>query len=352
MSRSIKIIIWVLILAGLAGLMVWKLKSNKEKIIAQAEIAQQTNTDIPVTTVTVSNQTLNKNFDANGSFLPFKQVAVISDVQGKITSLSVNNGDFVPEGKVILTVDSELLQNELNITQKNLKKAENDLSRLNNLLGDGGITQQQIDDASLQIEILKSKIISIEKQLRNTSIKAPISGTVSGKRIEKGSYLAPGSIILDLVNIQKLKMTVTLTEEQVVHVKKGQKIRISADLNPNKSYYGIITFVDIKADASRRYPVEIEITNDNQLKANMSGKAYFDIGGNISALAIPRDCIVGSLRDAKVYVVEGNVAKLREIKAGDIFGEQVQILGGLKAGEVIVKSGQINLQDGSKIIMN
>lgn len=352
MSKIIKSAIWIIIIGALSVAAYLKLGENKEKITAQANLAAQTTTDIPVTTAVVTNQTLNGNFDITGAFQPYKQVSVISDVQGKVTSLKVNNGDFVSEGSTILTVDNELINNELNVSQLNLKKAENDLSRLRNLLGEGGVTQQQIDDAQIQIENLKSRIVAGEKQLRTSTVKAPISGTVSGKRIERGSFIAPGTPIFEIVNVQRLKMTVSLNEGQVATVRKGQKVKVLSDLYPNKTFYGTVSFIDIKSDASKRFPVEIEIANDGQLKAGMSGKAYFESGRSTTVMAIPRESFVGSLRDAKVFVVENNIAKLKSVKLGEIFGEQVEVLGGLKVGDVVVNSGQINLQDGSKIVAN
>jgi membrane fusion protein, multidrug efflux system len=247
-------------------------------------------------------------------------------------------------------VDNELLRIQLETTKTNLAKAENDLNRLQRLLGEGGVTQQQIDDAKLGLDNLKQQIKASEKQISMSYVKAPISGFVTNKMVEKGSLIAPAMQIATITNISRLKMQVYLTEEQVVTVKKGQRITMQADLFPDKKFEGTVTFIDVNAGISRRYLVEIEIVNlGDSLKAGMTGTVFFKGGATRQVLSVPRESVVGSLQDAKVYVVENNKAVLRPVVTGSVFNNHVQIKEGLKEGEVIVVSGQINLEDGKDI---
>ena len=104
------------------------------------------------------------------------------------------------------------------------------------------------------------------------------------------------------------------------------------------------------ASMGKRYLIEIEFPNaDNQLKAGMTGTAYFEGKDGGEVLAIPRESIVGNLQDAKVYVVEDEKAKLKNVMPGVIFGNLIQIKGGLTEGETVIVSGQINLEDGMSI---
>ncbi len=128
---------------------------------------------------------------------------------------------------------------------------------------------------------------------------------------------------------------------------------MQADLFPDKKFEGIVTFIDVNAGPSRRYLVEIEINNaGGSLKAGMTGTVFFQGGAAREVLAVPRESIVGSLQDAKIYVVENNKAILRPIETGAVFGDKVQVRNGLKEGDSIVVSGQINLEDGTEIIVN
>lgn len=350
MNRIVKLVIWTIVLGGLGYFAVTKLGQNKAKLESDAKLTQERNTVIPVVTGKAEMTTMSGEFNVVGNFAPFQQVFVMSETAGKIISLNIDNGSYVAAGATIATVDNDLLKIQLETTKTNLIKAENDLARLQKLLGEGGVTQQQIDDAKLGIENLKQQIKATEKQISMSYVKAPISGVVTGKTVEKGSLLAPGMQLATITNISRLKMQVYLTEDQVVTVKKGQRISMQADLFPDKKFEGTVTFIDVNAGSARRYLVEIEILNSgDSLKAGMTGTVFFKGGSARQVLAVPREAIVGSLQDAKVYVVENNKAILRSIVAGDVFNSHVQVKDGLKEGDVIVISGQINLEDGKEI---
>ncbi len=350
MKKLIKISLWVVILGGLGFLAYNQLAKNKAKLEENTRLTQERNTDIPVITAQVSKAMLEGNFEVVGNFAPYKQVALMSEAAGKVRQLNFDNGTHVQAGATLALIDNDLLNIQLQTAKTNLAKAENDLQRLTNLLGEGGVTQQQLDDARLSIENLKQQIKLLEKQIAMSYVKAPISGVITNKMVEVGSLVAPAMALANITNISRLKMQVYLTEEQVVTVKKGQHISMQADLFPGKLFEGNITFIDVNAGPSRRYLVEIEINNSSEtLKAGMTGTVFFEGGTNREVLAIPREAIVGSLQEAKVYLVENNKAILHPIEAGTVFGNKVQVRSGLTEGQVIVVSGQINLENGMNV---
>ena len=351
MKKFIRILIVLLVAGAALAAIVWKLGENKKVINEQAQLAQERNDVIPVKTATLGRQDVRADFEASGVFQPFKELALISDVQGRITQLNVANGSFINEGAVVLAVDNDLLKNQLDITKVNLKKAESDLSRLKNLVGEGGVTQQQVNDAEIAVENLKAQIKGFDKQLALTVVKAPISGIVSGKTIEKGAYLGQGMQILNIVNIGRLKFQANLREEEVVQVKTGQKVELSADLYPDRKFVGVVTYIAVKSDNAKRFLVELELDNPAgaPLKAGMNGHAFFSGGQSVNVLSLPREAIVGSVRDAQVFVVENNTARLKKVELGNIYGDFASVRSGLQNGDVVVVSGQINLEDGMKV---
>ena len=350
MKRAVKAIIWTLVLGILGYLTVNQLSENKKTLEENARLSQERNTVIPVVTSLAGKKTVSGDFQVTGAFAPVQQVAVLSEVPGKITQLNFENGTQVKAGAVLATIDNELQKIQLETARINLSKAENDFKRLNNLLGEGGVTQQQIDDARLGVENLKSQIRLLEKQISMSIVKAPISGVISNKMVEKGSLISPAFKMADLTNISRLRMQVYLTEEQVVSLKKGQKVSLKADLLPDKQFSGTVTFIDVNAGLSRRFLVEIEMDNaGGVLKSGMTGTAFFDGDAEAEVFGVPRAAIVGSLQEARVYQVSNGTAMLKQVKAGNIYGDFVQILSGLSEGDSIVVSGQINLEDGMKI---
>ena len=136
-------------------------------------------------------------------------------------------------------------------------------------------------------------------------------------------------------------------------LKLGNIVTISASVFPNKSFTGKITFIASKADETLNFPIEIEVANNpnNEIKAGMYGTATFGTNATKQAevKTIPRTAFVGSVSSNQVFVVNNDVVTLKKIVAGRIFGDKVEILDGLNDGDVVVTSGQINLNNNTKV---
>ncbi|MEO5646145.1 MAG: efflux RND transporter periplasmic adaptor subunit, partial [Candidatus Paceibacterota bacterium] len=153
-------------------------------------------------------------------------------------------------------------------------------------------------------------------------------------------------------DVSRLKLKVNVNEGQVANLKVGETVQIKSNVFPSDNFSGKITFIAPKADETLNFPVEIEVENNhkNTIKAGMYGTAIFKFPAQSAAITIPRGSFVGSVSSNEVFVLgEGNTAKLRKVVAGRIIGDQVEILDGLKEGETVIISGQINLVEGSPV---
>jgi RND family efflux transporter MFP subunit len=159
-------------------------------------------------------------------------------------------------------------------------------------------------------------------------------------------------VLFELVNVSTLKFKTTVDENQIASLKVGSPIKVKASVFPDKEFTGKITFIAPKADASLNFPIEIEIANNpnGDLKAGMYGSAIFSTATNQKPImAIDRNAFVGGVGNNQVFVVKDSVAHLTKIVSGRILGEEVEVLDGLKEGDIVVTSGQINLSDGAKV---
>lgn len=347
--RIISITLTLVAIVAAAIAISWRLSDNKETMEENAKITQVRNTTVAVSAAPVEKQSFSSDFTVNGTFQPSKELTVISDVNGRITSLKIDEGSYVKQGQVILTVDNQLLNNQLKSLKINLDKAKKDLARMQNLLKDGGVTETQYEEAKVGVEGLEIQIESLQKQINDTYLKAPIAGMVNDMMVENGSYLAPGSPVANVVATNPIELEVYLTEDQIITVKNGQRVPLTIDVLDNKALTGTVSFIDVKADNTKRFPVKILVSNTNNIKAGMNGRATFNAGKPIAAIAAPREAFVGSVQDGQVFVLEGNKAVARKVTPGKTYGNKVEILSGLSAGETVITSGQINLQDGVEV---
>jgi membrane fusion protein (multidrug efflux system) len=349
MKRILNITLTLLVLAAAIVAIGWRLSENKETMKANAELTQTRGVIIPVSVAKAVKEAFSNDFSVNGAFQPSKELTVVSDVNGKIVKLNIDNGSVVSKNQVLLTVDHTLPRIQMQTLELQLAKGEKDLTRMRNLLQDGGVTQAQYEEAKLGVESLKLQIESLRKQIDDTYLRAPIAGVVNQKRVEEGAYIAPGSPVATIVAVNPIELEVFLTEEQVVTVKPGHKVKLTVDVLQGKEFTGTVSFVDVKADLTKRFSVRISLPNNDGIKAGMNGRATFSAGQPVAALVVPRQAFAGSVAAGELYVLEDGRAKLRVVETGRTFGAKVEIREGLTEGETVIVSGQVNLQDGAEV---
>lgn len=347
-----KVLIYgTLTIAALAAI-VWKLNANKAANVAKTEFVKQSSTgDIPVVTEKATRVDFDQQFAANGNFEPFRELTYLAEAAGRINQLLVDEGSFVKQGQILARVDDEIVGTDLASAKANLQQLKVDKDRYESAFKTGGVTQKQMDDARLQYDLALTRFEAASRKVNDTYVKAPISGFINAKYVEKGTYLSAGTKMFDIVDVSRLKLRVTVPEMQVINLKLGDKVNVSTNVYPEIQYTGKITFIAAKGDQTLSYPVEMEVTNisGKELKAGMYGTANFEMPKQEPTMLVSRSAFVGGVNSNQIYVMEGNVAKLRKVTAGRIFGEKVEIREGLQEGDTVIVSGQINLTDGAKV---
>jgi len=347
MKRLIIISAVILVLVGACTM---TLLYNKKKIDEKAN-PDVTLNSIPVFVEQARIKPLNGDFSYQGNFEPVHELMLLSEGQGKVEQLFFETGDEVKAGQLLARLDDVMIRSQLTLAEANLEKIEKDLAKYEALLKNDAISSQQVEDARLGLIKAQTDIVTLRKQLDYTSIQAPICGTITGRFIEVGSVLMPGSPVAQIVDVTKLRFAANMSESEVVLIDKGDAVEITSALFPGITYKGRVISVGVKADDAKRFPVEIDVENrrDHTLKAGMFGTAFFKGVNGHDALVIPRNALTGSIKEPKVFVVQGDTAFLREVMIGQVDDNLVEVLSGLTPGEEVVVSGQINLEKGSPV---
>ena len=349
-----KIIITVVVIAATLGVIAYVLTNIKKENEAKTAIVAEKNASVSVQVDTVKVEDVSLDFVSNGNFEPVQELKFSAEKSGKITNVLVKEGDYVSVGQTLAIVRSDVINVNAQNANAVYQNAVADYTRFENAFKTGGVTKQQLDQAKLAMVNSKSQLTQANINVGDTRIKAPISGVINKKYIEIGSIITgmPATELFEIVNVSKLKLNVSVNESQVASLKVGSPTKVTASVYPDKTFDGKITFIAAKADASLNFPVEIEITNNasKDLKAGMYGTAEFASKQQKQSLKIvPRNAFVGSVSSNQIFVIENGIAKLKTVTAGRILGDKVEILNGLNEGETVIVTGQINLQDGSKV---
>jgi RND family efflux transporter MFP subunit len=335
----------IIIIAVLAGGMLFVLLSNRTKINAKARNEFQT--AIPVTVTDARATNVSETLTLVGTIAGNNDVAIVAEVPGKVTAVLAQVGDHVAAGSPIVQIDDEVKKAAFEQAEANFQKAKRDNERFTALRQDESATEAQKEGAFAAFKAAQAQLVQARRQYRDTRVTTPIAGVVSSRTVDLGTMVNDRMVIANVVDISRLKVRLNVAERDAFKLRAGDRVEVTTDVYPGVPYPGKIKFISAKADEGHTYPVEITMENNpaHPLRAGMFGRVAFFSVAPVEALAIPRESLVGSMRNPRVFVVEGSVARERAIVVGEQTGTDLTVLSGLKAGETVVVNGQNNLKD-------
>lgn len=338
------------IIIAIVALGILQLVNNKKRLDNELQAMQQYSMVVPVEVITPERQNISQRITENGLLTSGSEVTILSETSGKVLSVNGNIGDKVHSGQILVTVEKELAESQFQLAKTNLEHTEKDLARYTNLADGEAVTQQQLEAVKLKYRDAQAQFTVSKKQLVNTTIRSPVSGTIASRSVEKGSFLLPSVPVFTIVEQERMVFSVNMAEEGILALGTERKAEVFIDAFPEKTFTGNIRGISTVPDLSGRYKVEMELNNPGSiLRAGMNGKAVFTNDTGNDGLVIPRKCIVGSVRDGKVFIVRGDTVISKQVKGRTLNEAEVLITEGVTKTDRIVLSGQINLEDGSKI---
>jgi len=307
-----------------------------------------------VTVEKAAKKDLTTNFSLTGTIIANNDVNILSETSGKVMQMFFKAGDFKTAGSVLAQVDDELRKAAYMSAEATYEKAKKDYDRFKNLFDQKTVTDAQFEAAKLGLSMAEAQFIVAKRQLEDTKIKTPISGYITMKNIDIGSTVqgAPQpTLVANIVDISRVKVKLNVSEAYAFALKAGNLVDVTADVYPGIVFKGRIESVSAKSDEAHTFPVEIIVENKSahQLKAGAFARVDFSTLKGIKGIIIPRESLVGSVKDPQVYVVTDGTAKLRKLILGTESNTFVQVLSGLTENETIVINGQNNLVDNTKV---
>ncbi|TVQ07597.1 MAG: efflux RND transporter periplasmic adaptor subunit [Bacteroidetes bacterium] len=340
----------IAIAIAIVALVIFRLISNKKQLDSELKAMMEYSSVIPVEVISPVSIQAKQILEENGILRAEAEITILSETSGKVVSVSGSIGEPVSAGQTLVVVEKDVPESQYRLARISYEIAENDMVRFNNLASSDAITQQQLEAAKLNYQNALANYIAIKKQLENTVIQSPANGLISKRLVEAGAFITPSMPVFTILEQNRMVFAVKVTDTDMFRISKGQKAEIMLDALPGRTFYGNIRSIGVTADLSGRYEVEISISAQEAfLRGGMGGKAIFEIEMQDTGVVIPRKCIVGSIKDATVFVLSDNSVTSRKIKAMAINETEILITEGLSVNDKVVLSGQINLADGSKV---
>jgi multidrug efflux system membrane fusion protein len=309
----------------------------------------------------VTTESVSRFATGIGSISAIHQVTINPEVGGRVTKIFFEPGATVKAGDPLVQLNDAPERGDLANYEAQARWAETTLQRSSQLALRQFEARETVDQKQSQLEQAKAQISKTEALIAQKLIRAPFSGQLGTRRIEVGQYLTPGAAIVTLTDLSMLYANFTLPSQMRPEIVVGQRVNVTADAFPGRTFAAEITTIEPQVSAdTRTMTVQATMRNpDNSLLPGMFVNAAVVLPPQADVMVLPETAIDYTLYGDSVYAIreDGKDANGRPIlkamrtpiKTGARFGGKVEILQGLLPGERVVAAGQVKVQNGAQV---
>ncbi len=347
MHKTIGYLVAVVIIAGVgSGWYFWQHQSNP--------LPRAQNMAVAVQVAKAATTTIPNHLEAMGTLQAQQSTNISADVAGKVTAILYQPGSFVKQGTPLIQLDDRTYRSDLDSANAALALAKVTYARNQSLAQVGAQSKQILDQSQADYLQAQAKLKSAQTLLEETTIRAPFDGYVGAKTVNAGDYVQAGQTLTVLVNRQQLQANYQFSEKYLPKLKLGQAVTITLPNQPKKNrrhYTGTVSYIAPEVDANTHsVVVQADVPNpDNTLAPGLLVKIEQSTGVSETGVVVPESSIVPTITGSQVYRVVNGKAQSVPVQTGETFDNRVQILSGVRPGDVVIVSGQQMVNDGTVV---
>jgi len=373
---------------------------------SKSESAQAKGREAPakaITTAAVRQEEMRRAVEVVGTLAAEDQVTITSQAEGAVSHVLVDLGDHVKPGQPLLELDREKLEYNLQ-NQKaalaralakygatepghlpptdqtpdvrkadaELRQAKQAFDRAEELNKRQLIPRQALDDAeatlrskqaayesalqnaknlSADIDASNAMLQLADRELRDTTIRAPFEGFVQKRLVSLGEFVKNQAPVMEIVRLDPLKAIGEIPEKMAPWVQVGQAVDLKVDAFPNKAIAGKVSRISPAVNTpTRAFSFEATVPNgDGLLKPGTFARVHLTTSLLEPVLTIPYGAMQYRYGVYRAFVLDGDHLVLHELKTGDRIDDRMEILDGLKRGDRVALTDVDNLADGMKV---
>jgi len=307
-----------------------------------------------------------EHLPAIGTLIASKGVDVASQVSGIVTEIGFESGEDVPRGKNLVQLDISVERADLTSAEATQREADVAYKRQTDLLRKSVASEANVDTALAKRDTAAAAVNRIKALIAQKSILAPFAGRLGIRKVELGQYVSPGLTLVTLQALDPIWVDFPMPEQNIGKLARGEIVELTVDAFPGKVFKGEITSLDARvSQETRTLLVRGTLPNpDRKLLPGMFANVAVLAGDESAVVTVPRTAVTYSLYGDAVYVVTPEAAKEGEetpakeqiyvverrfVRPGQVRGDLVAINSGLKEGEQVVTTGQLKLNNGSRV---
>lgn len=310
-------------------------------------------TKVRVTPIT--RKPFSKFFEATGALEAIAEAYISPEVSGQITSVSVAEGQKVNKGQVVAKLNTSLIEKNIDEVKTQLELAKIIFEKQTELWNKGIGSERQYLETKTNYESLQGKLATLKEQYNMSIIRSPINGYVEDIVLKKGELASPGMQLMQIVDLDRLHVSIMLSEAYLPVIKTGDLVTITFPTFPDIILKEKVSRIgNVINKQNRTFTIEVEISNkDGRLKPNLLANIKINNYNSDDALIAPslviREDVVGSY----LYIAQSNSDEWKAVKkyiqTGNSYLDNTEVLSGLLENDLIITDGYSNVSDGAAI---
>jgi membrane fusion protein (multidrug efflux system) len=281
-----------------------------------------------------------------GTLRANEAVTLVSELSRRLVKIHVQEGTEVAADALLFKLDDSDLVAELGEIEVRLKLASANKQRVDNLMARSAISQQEIDISTSELNLLQAQRNTKAVQIAKTEIRAPFGGRVGVRQVSEGAFVTPTTPLITLQDVSRIKVDFPLPERYSGEVKPGQKFTFTVAGN-GELFEGTVTVLEPAIDATTR---SLLVRGLCSAPKGLLPGGFAEVTLTLDELAhgfmVPSQAIVPSPRGQGLYLIAEGKAKLQAVEIGIRTDDQVQILRGVKEGDVVATTNLLRIRPG------
>lgn len=348
----------IIAVASLFGVLVIVAGVKATQVMAMIEAGK--NAPVPsetVSTFTAEVQHWPNTYTAIGTVEASEGIMITAEVAGKVKEIKFKSGDQVKKGTVILVQEAGNEQAQLNAAEARLRLAKSNHQRLVELRKRNTVSQSELDTAIQQMESALGDVGDLKATVEKKLVRAPFDGRLGIRQVDLGQDLQVGGEIVSLQATNTVRVNFPVPQFWLVQMDRGLVVDVSVGDGSDATITGEITAIGAEINTSTRNAIVQSYLNNekNQLIPGMAVEAKVTLSDPQEVLAVPATAVIYASFGDTVFVIEPGEqegsfkARQQFVRLGKSRGDFIEIVDGLKAGDVVASSGAFKLLNGQAV---
>lgn len=312
---------------------------------------------IDVVAVTVKAGPAPVSIEAVGELRAVRQVIVANEIPGRVSEIGFEAGQRAKAGTVLIQLDDSTEQANLSAAKASAVFAQQQWERANELVAVGATSKELLQQRRAERDQAAAQVQQLETRIRKMHIRAPFAGELGLRQVDLGQYLDAGEKVVTLTDLGALYVNFDVPQQQLDRLQVGQHVAIRTDSPGASPLDARINAIEPQVGKDTRNATVQAVLNNpkDALRPGMFVSVAVALPAEPGALLVPTTAIMTSASGNTAAVVRGlsaqrtGKADIVPITTGRRIGDQVIVVDGLKAGDVVVTEGQLRIQPGAAV---